>query len=38
MIMSMIFGRIGALTLILAIKQQRDLVEFQYPEERIMLS
>jgi trk system potassium uptake protein len=37
-IISMLFGRIGALTLLLAMKQQRELVEFQYPEERIMLS
>lgn len=37
-ILSMIIGRIGALTLILAIKPRHDTVEFQYPEERVMLS
>lgn len=37
-IMGMILGRIGVLTLLLASKQQREMVEFQYPEERIMLS
>lgn len=35
---SMIIGRIGALTLILAMKRPREVGEFQYPEERIMLS
>lgn len=38
-IMSMIIGRIGSLTLVLAIKMSRrtDAVEFAYPEERVML-
>lgn len=37
--MSMIIGRIGALTLVLAIKMAKksDAVEFAYPEERVML-
>lgn len=38
-IMSMVIGRIGSLTLILAItfNRQKRTVEFSYPEERIML-
>lgn len=36
--LSMLIGRVGALTLILAIKRQRETTEFQYPEERVMLS
>ena len=38
-IASMIIGRIGSLTLILALKlkTQREVGDFQYPEERIML-
>ena len=35
---SMIIGRIGALTLILAIKTHKETGDFQYPEERVMLS
>lgn len=35
---SMLIGRVGALTLILAIKRHRETTEFQYPEERVMLS
>jgi trk system potassium uptake protein TrkH len=35
---SMLIGRIGALTLILAIKTHKDTGDFQYPEERVMLS
>lgn len=35
---SMIIGRIGALTLILAIKAHKETGDFQYPEERVMLS
>lgn len=35
---NMILGRIGALTLILAFKKHKELTEFQYPEERVMLS
>ncbi len=39
MIASMIIGRIGSLTLILAlIKPRKEFTEFSYPEERIMLS
>ncbi len=37
-IMSMIIGRIGSLTLILALKYRKKTdVEFSYPEERVML-
>ena len=40
--LSMIIGRIGSLTLILALRKLslrgRESVEFSYPEERIMLS
>lgn len=37
--MSMLIGRIGSLTLVLAMKMSRrsDTVEFAYPEERVML-
>lgn len=36
--MSMLIGRIGSLTLVLAMKMKRtDTVEFAYPEERVML-
>lgn len=35
---SMILGRIGSLTLILAIKAHKECGDFQYPEERVMLS
>lgn len=35
---SMILGRIGAITLILAIKKHKETGDFQYPEERVMLS
>jgi trk system potassium uptake protein TrkH len=35
---SMVLGRIGALTLILALKKHKELTAFQYPEERVMLS
>ncbi len=37
-IASMIIGRIGSLTLILALRKRRDTREFSYPEERVMLS
>jgi trk system potassium uptake protein TrkH len=42
-IVSMIMGRIGAVTIILALRQlvigeQKNSVEYSYPEERIMLS
>lgn len=35
---SMVVGRVGALTLILSMKKNKETVVFQYPEERIMLS
>lgn len=35
---SMIVGRVGSLTLILALKKQREKAQFKYPEERVMLS
>lgn len=35
---AMILGRIGSLTLILAIKKKKKAALFHYPEERIMLS
>lgn len=37
-LISMILGRIGALTLILSLKKHKDKQEFYYPAERIMLS
>jgi trk system potassium uptake protein TrkH len=37
-IASMIIGRIGSLTLILALKKRTDQTELAYPEERVMLS
>lgn len=36
-IITMLVGRIGALTLALALRQKRDKVVYQYPEERIMI-
>ncbi len=35
---NMIIGRIGTLTILLAIKRKSDKTEFQYPEERITIS
>jgi trk system potassium uptake protein TrkH len=35
---SMIFGRVGLLTLLLALKKKQEKTEFHYPEERVMLS
>lgn len=35
--LTMIMGRIGVLTLILAFRKSHDTVEFSYPEERVML-
>ena len=37
-ISSMIIGRIGSLTLILALRKRKETREFSYPEERVMLS
>ncbi len=37
-ILNMFIGRVGSLTLLLALRPGRDRVEFQYPEERIMMS
>ena len=37
-ILNMFIGRIGSLTLLLALRPGRSRVEFQYPEERIMMS
>lgn len=37
MIATMIVGRIGALTLIIGMKRQSDILDFSYPEERIIL-
>jgi len=37
-ILTMIIGRIGSLTLILALKKRTEKPEFTYPEERVMLS
>ncbi len=36
--LAMIFGRIGPLTLILAIRRRKTTTEFHYPEERVLLS
>lgn len=35
---SMIFGRVGLLTILLALKKRQEKTEFHYPEERVMLS
>lgn len=37
-ILNMFIGRVGTLTLLLALRAQRERVDFQYPEERIMMS
>lgn len=37
-IMNMFMGRIGILTLMLALRNTHERVEFKYPEERLMLS
>ncbi len=37
-ILNMFIGRVGTLTLLLALRPGRERVEFQYPEERIMMS
>lgn len=37
-ILNMFIGRVGSLTLLLALRAQRERVDFQYPEERIMMS
>lgn len=37
-ILNMFIGRVGSLTLLLALRPGRDRVEFQYPEEKIMMS
>ncbi len=37
-ILNMFMGRVGTLTLILALRVQKERVEFQYPEERLMMS
>lgn len=37
LIISMIMGRIGTLTLILALRWRQDKVQFNYPEERVMI-
>ncbi len=37
-ILNMFMGRVGILTLMLALRMSQDRVEFQYPEERIMMS
>lgn len=38
MLLSMIFGRIGSLTLLLILLKKRETKDFSYPEERVMLS
>lgn len=37
-IISMMIGRIGSLTLILAFKKKKERSEFHYPEERVLIS
>ncbi len=37
-ILSMIIGRIGTLTFVLAFKKRSEKAEFNYPEERVMIS
>lgn len=37
-IVNMFMGRVGLLTLMLALRVQKERVEFQYPEERLMIS
>lgn len=36
-IVSMIAGRIGLLTLLLAFKYKQEKIEYHYPEERVMI-
>ncbi|MBT3903762.1 Trk family potassium uptake protein [bacterium] len=36
-VLSMIIGRVGSLTLILALKKTRDKTDIQFPEERVMI-
>lgn len=37
-IANMFIGRVGSLTMLLALKTRHEKVEFQYPEERLMMS
>ena len=37
-LLSMLFGRIGSLTLLLILLKKRETKDFSYPEERVMLS
>ncbi len=37
-ITNMFIGRVGSLTMLLALKARQEKVEFQYPEERLMMS
>ncbi len=37
-IISMFMGRVGTLTLMLALRVHKERIEFQYPEERLMIS
>ncbi|MBA3752061.1 hypothetical protein H0X06_04685 [Candidatus Dependentiae bacterium] len=37
-ILNMFMGRVGTLTLMLALRVHKERVEFQYPEERLMIS
>jgi len=37
-ILTMFIGRIGSLTLMIALRKKNDRAEFSYPEERVMLS
>ena len=36
-ISTMIIGRIGPLTIVLALRKRMDKAEYAYPEERVML-
>jgi trk system potassium uptake protein TrkH len=37
-IAAMIIGRVGSLTVVLALKKKMDTADFKYPEERVMLT
>lgn len=37
-ILSMLIGRIGSFTFILALRKKTEIAEYKYPEERVMLS
>jgi trk system potassium uptake protein TrkH len=38
LIATMFIGRVGSLTLMIALRKKREKTEFSYPEERVMIS